>query len=211
MARLRNASLLVLSAGALALSACSSSSSPASSTATTAAPTTSSSRPASSTTTTAAPTTGATSGAQATTPSTANPNLIATIPSQDLSPAGTAGTAPTIVVPKDAPPKQLESADLIPGTGASAQPGDAVTVQYVLATYSTGQQVQSSWTSQPFTFTLGEGQVIKGWDMGVVGMQVGGRRELIIPPSDGYGAHSPGSGIAPNDTLVFIVDLQKIN
>jgi len=137
--------------------------------------------------------------------------LVVAIPSQDLSPAGTSGTAPSIVVPKGAPPNQLETSDLITGTGPSAQPGDSVTVQYVLATYSTGQVVQSSWTSQPFTFTLGEGQVIKGWDMGVVGMQVGGRRELIIPPNDGYGARSPGAGIAKNDTLVFIVDLQKIN
>ncbi len=71
--------------------------------------------------------------------------------------------------------------------------------------------IQSSWTSQPFTFTLGEGQVIKGWDEGVVGMKVGGRRELIIPASLGYGAQSPGAGISANDTLVFVIDLQKIN
>ena len=92
------------------------------------------------------------------------------------------------------------------GTGASAKAGDTVTVQYVLATYSSGKVIQSSWTSQPFTFTLGDGQVIPGWDKGVVGMQVGGRRELIIPPDLGYGATSPGPGIAPNDTLVFVID-----
>ncbi len=86
-----------------------------------------------------------------------------------------------------------------------------MTVQYVLATYSSGKVIQASWTSQPFTFTLGEGQVIKGWDEGVVGMKVGGRRELIIPPSLGYGANSPGAGIAANDTLVFVVDLLKVN
>ena len=105
----------------------------------------------------------------------------------------------------------LESADLIHGSGPAAKAGDSVTVQYVLATYSSGKTIQSSWTSQPFTFTLGAGQVIPGWDQGVAGMQVGGRRELIIPPSLGYGAHSPGAGIAANDTLVFVVDLLKIN
>jgi peptidylprolyl isomerase len=114
------------------------------------------------------------------------------------------------VVPAGSPPAQLESADLIVGTGPAAAAGDSITVQYVLATYSTRQVIQSSWTSQPFQFTLGEGQVIQGWDDGVVGMKVGGRRELIIPPSLGYGSQSPGAGIAPNDTLVFVIDLLKI-
>jgi FKBP-type peptidyl-prolyl cis-trans isomerase len=91
-----------------------------------------------------------------------------------------------------------------------AEPGDNITVQYVLATRSSGKVIQSSWSSQPFQFTLGESQVIKGWDMGLVGMRVGGRRELIIPPSLGFGASSQGPGIAANDTLVFVVDLQKI-
>ncbi len=136
---------------------------------------------------------------------------IAPIPAADRSPAGTAGTAPTVTVPAGPPPTTLESADLIVGTGAIAEPGDSVTVQYVLATYSSHNVVQSSWTSQPFTFTLGAGTVIPGWDKGVVGMKVGGRRELIIPPSLGYKDTSPGPGIAPNDTLVFVVDLIKIN
>ena len=118
--------------------------------------------------------------------------------------------APTVKVPSGTPPTSEESADLIPGTGAAAASGDSVTVQYVLATYSSGMTIQSSWTSQPFTFTLGQGQVIPGWDKGVVGMKVGGRRELIIPPSLGYGDQSPGAGISANDTLVFVIDLQKI-
>ena len=126
------------------------------------------------------------------------------------SPSATAGIAPTVTVPSGPPPKQLESADLIEGTGATASVASTLTVQYVLATYSTHNVVQSSWTSQPFTFVLGEGQVIPGWDKGVVGMKAGGRRELIIPPSLGYGAQSPGPGIAANDTLVFVIDLQKI-
>jgi FKBP-type peptidyl-prolyl cis-trans isomerase len=113
-------------------------------------------------------------------------------------------------VPQGAPPSQLESADLIVGSGPAAAANDNITVQYVLATYSAHKVIQSSWTSQPFQFQLGVGQVISGWDKGVVGMKAGGRRELIIPPSLGYGAQSPGAGIAVNDTLVFVVDLLKI-
>ena len=158
------------------------------------------------TTTTTAPTTTTTSVAGST---TTVPPAIGAIPAADLSPAGTAGKAPTVVVPPGAPPTQLESADLITGTGAAAKTGDALTVQYVLATFSSRKTVQSSWTSQPFTFTLGQG-VIQGWDEGVVGMKVGGRRELIVPPSLGYGSTAQGAGIAANDTLVFIIDLVKI-
>jgi peptidylprolyl isomerase len=135
---------------------------------------------------------------------------VAPIPPQDLSPAGTAGTAPTVTVPGGAPPTQLESANLIKGTGTTAVNGSTVTVQYVLATYSSGKVIQSSWTSQPYSFVLGMGQVIPGWDKGVVGMRVGGRRELIIPPSLGYQNKSPGPGIAPNDTLVFVIDVLKV-
>ena len=137
---------------------------------------------------------------------------IGTIPAADRSPAGTAGQAPTVTVPSGTPPTGLESADLIVGTGPEAAAGDQVTVQYVLATYSAGKVIQSSWTSQPFTFTLGQGQVIPGWDQGVPGMHEGGRRELIIPPSLGYGANPPqgAAGIAANDTLVFVVDLLKV-
>ena len=134
------------------------------------------------------------------------------IPAADRSPAGTAGQAPTVTIPTGPPPTSLESADLIVGTGRAAVPGDKVTVQYVLATYSAQKVIQSSWTSQPFTFTLGEGQVIPGWDKGVVGMHVGGRRELIIPPSLGYGATPPAGaqGIASNDTLIFVIDLLSV-
>jgi peptidylprolyl isomerase len=136
---------------------------------------------------------------------------VGTIPVADRSPAGSSGAEPTVTVPSGTPPTQLESADLIEGSGPSAAPGNALTVQYTLATYSSGKVIQSSWSAnQPFTFTLGAGQVIPGWDKGVVGMKAGGRRELIIPPSLGYGAQSPGPGIAPNDTLVFVIDLQKI-
>ena len=151
------------------------------------------------------------SGAGTSTTQATDPAAIAPIPTKDLSPAGTAGTAPTVPVPSGSPPTQLESDDLIEGTGTAAKNGDTLTVQYVLATYSSGKVVQSSWTSSPFKFVLGEGQVIPGWDKGVVGMKAGGRRELIIPPSLGYGAQSPGPGIAANDTLVFMVDLLNVS
>ena len=134
------------------------------------------------------------SGPDATTTTTnaaGQTTTITSIPAADLSPAGTAGQAPTVTVPSGTPPSGLESADLIVGTGREAAAGDQVTVQYVLATYSAKKVIQSSWTSQPFTFTLGEGQVIPGWDQGVPGMHEGGRRELIIPPSLGYGATPP--------------------
>jgi peptidylprolyl isomerase len=139
-------------------------------------------------------------------------DAIVPIPVADRSPAGTAGQAPTVTIPAGPPPTSLESADLIVGTGRTAVPGDQVTVQYVLATYSAQKVIQSSWTEQPFTFTLGADGVIPGWNKGVVGMHVGGRRELIIPPSLGYGATvPPGSqGIASNDTLVFVIDLLSI-
>jgi peptidylprolyl isomerase len=180
MHRLSRWSLAALMASALALAGCSSSSTSSSTTA----------------------------GTSETSSTTAASGSTASV--QDPSPAGTFGTEPTVTVPPGAPPTQLESSDLIVGTGPAAKPGDTVTVQYVLATYSSRKVIQASWTSQPFTFVLGQGQVIKGWDQGVVGMKVGGRRELIIPPALGYGSDSPGAGIAPNDTLVFVVDLLKI-
>jgi peptidylprolyl isomerase len=186
MSRVRTWPLAVLAVSVLGLAGCSSSSSSPS---TTAAPST--------------PTTG--SPAASSTPPT--------IPAQDRSPAGTSGKEPTVTVPSGTPPTHLESSDLIVGTGPAAKAGDTVTVQYVLATYSSKRVIQASWTSQPFSFTLDAtpAQVIPGWDEGVVGMKVGGRRELIIPPSLGYGSASPGAGIAANDTLVFVVDLLKIN
>jgi len=189
MSRLRTWTLMALAASALGLAGCSS----ASTTPTTA---TTSASAAASTTTSA----GGAAGASAIVP----------IPAQDRSAAGKTGAAPTVTVPSGTPPTQLERADLIVGTGPGAAPGDSLTVQYVLATYSARKVIQSSWTSQPFQFTLGEGQVIKGWDEGIPGMKVGGRRELIIPPSLGYGAQAQGQGIAANDTLVFVVDLLKI-
>ena len=153
-------------------------------------------------------TTTAASSATTTTSSSASPGPVTTIPNP--SPAGKFGTAPTVVVPTTPPPTSLEISNLIPGSGATAKAGDTLKVQYVLATYSTHKVIQSSWVTQPYSFKLGVGHVIPGWDQGMIGMRVGGRRELIIPPALGYRDTSPGAGIAKNDTLVFVVDLLKV-
>lgn len=114
---------------------------------------------------------------------------------------------PQVNPPKGAPPKELVEKDLIEGTGAEAKAGDEVTVHYVGVGYDSGTEFDSSWDrNEPFTFSLGGGEVIRGWDLGVEGMKVGGRRELIIPPDLAYGSEGSGT-IAPNATLVFVVDL----
>ena len=160
------------------------------------------------TTTTTSTTIAATTTTAPATTTTVKPASFAPVASP--SPAGTFGTAPTVIVPAGAPPTAMQVSDLIHGTGAVAKIGSKLTVQYVLATYSSRKVVQSSWTSQPFSFTLGVGQVIPGWVEGMVGMRVGGRREMIIPPALGYKSVAAGPGIAANDTLVFVVDLLKV-
>ncbi len=128
------------------------------------------------------------------------------------SPAGEFGTAPELVAPGGKPPKKLETKDLIAGDGAEAKAGDEISVQYAGANFKTGEEFDSSWSrnAEPFTFNLGAGEVIQGWDQGIVGMKVGGRRELIIPPELGYGPSGSPPVIPPNETLVFIVDLLKV-
>jgi peptidylprolyl isomerase len=120
-------------------------------------------------------------------------------------------TKPKVQVPKGAPPKQLVTKDLEAGTGPAAEAGDRVTVQYVGVDYQSGKEFDASWDrGEPFSFTLGGGEVIPGWDQGVEGMKVGGRRELIIPPELAYGAAGAPPAIPPNETLVFVVDLEKV-
>ena len=120
-------------------------------------------------------------------------------------------TKPKVTVPEGAPPKQLEVEDLVPGSGAEAKSGDEVTVQYVGVNYKNGREFDSSWSrNEPFSFTLGRGEVIPGWDQGVEGMKVGGRRELIIPPELAYGEAGAPPAIGPNETLVFVIDLLEV-
>lgn len=135
-----------------------------------------------------------------------------TVPTAEDDPTDTT-VKPVIAKPSGSPPKTLVKEDVVKGKGPAAKPGDNVTVQYVGVNFSTGEQFDASWDrGEPFTFPLGGGQVIKGWDKGVAGMKVGGRRELTIPPRMGYGpAGTPDGAIPPNETLVFVVDLQKIN
>jgi peptidylprolyl isomerase len=122
--------------------------------------------------------------------------------------SGPLATEPTITPPKGPAPAKLVTKDIIPGTGAEAKAGESVTVNYVGALYSNGKVFDASWLrKEPFTFTLGQGQVIKGWDQGVAGMHVGGRRELIIPAELAYGKAGSPPKIPPNSPLIFIVDL----
>src|ERR1039458_5198919 len=105
-------------------------------------------------------------------------------------------------------PTDLLVEDLIVGTGTEATTGTRATVHYVGVAHSTGEQFDASWDrDEAFTFTVGEGQVIAGWDNGVAGMRVGGRRRLVIPPHLGYGERGAPGAIAPNETLLFVVDL----
>ena len=121
-------------------------------------------------------------------------------------------TKPQVKTQKGAPPKQLVTKDLEEGSGAAAKAGDEVTVQYVGVNYKSGKEFDSSWSrSEPFTFALGSGMVIPGWEEGIEGMKVGGRRELVIPPELGYGSTGSPPAIPPNETLVFVVDLEAIS
>jgi peptidylprolyl isomerase len=121
-------------------------------------------------------------------------------------------TKPNVTIPDSPPPTELDIEELEVGSGTEALSGANVTVHYVGVSWSTGDEFDASWNrGDPFSFSLGRGQVIPGWDQGVAGMKVGGRRRLTIPPSLGYGASGAGGVIKPNETLVFVVDLLEIN
>jgi len=118
---------------------------------------------------------------------------------------------PDVIIPDETPPTDLVVEDLEVGDGAEAAAGSQVTVHYVGVSWSTGVQFDASWDrAQPFAFGLGAGQVIAGWDNGVQGMKVGGRRRLTIPPHMGYGDQGAGGVIAGGETLVFVVDLLAV-
>ncbi|HEX6246412.1 MAG TPA: FKBP-type peptidyl-prolyl cis-trans isomerase [Nocardioidaceae bacterium] len=118
---------------------------------------------------------------------------------------------PEIDFPDTPPPADLEVADLTAGEGAEATSGSTVVVHYVGVAHSTGEEFDASYNrGEPLSFRLGVGQVIAGWDQGVTGMRVGGRRKLVIPPHLGYGDRGAGGVIKPGETLIFVVDLVDV-
>jgi peptidylprolyl isomerase len=118
---------------------------------------------------------------------------------------------PVVEVPDGPVPCTLDVQDIVVGTGAAAKAGDQLTMKYVGVLYATGKQFDASWDrGQDFPFQLGAGNVIQGWDQGLVGMKAGGRRQLVIPPALGYGDQGAGADIPPGATLIFVVDLVKI-
>lgn len=117
-------------------------------------------------------------------------------------------TKPDVTIPDTEPPADLVLEDVVVGDGPEAVAGADVTVHYVGVAWSTGSQFDASWDRRDtFGFRLGVGQVISGWDEGVQGMKVGGRRRITIPPHKGYGAQGAGGVIKGGETLVFVVDL----
>jgi peptidylprolyl isomerase len=118
---------------------------------------------------------------------------------------------PEIDFPDGSPPNDLEITDLNEGSGAEATSGSTVSVHYVGVAHSTGEEFDASYNrGAPLDFRLGVGQVISGWDQGVEGMKVGGRRKLVIPPHLGYGDRGAGGAIKPGETLIFVVDLLEV-
>jgi peptidylprolyl isomerase len=117
-------------------------------------------------------------------------------------------TRPEIDFPEGEPPTALTLTDEIVGEGPEAAAGQTVTAHYVGVAFSTGEEFDASWNrGDPLSFRLGAGQVIAGWDQGIQGMKVGGRRKIVIPPALGYGERGAGAAIKPNETLIFVVDL----
>ena len=118
---------------------------------------------------------------------------------------------PEVDFPGGPPPADLEITDIWEGDGAEAKAGDTVQVHYVGVAYSTGEEFDASWSRGiPLEFELGAGRVIAGWDEGVRGMKVGGRRQLVIPPDLAYGDRGAGNVIAPGETLIFVCDLVAV-
>lgn len=118
---------------------------------------------------------------------------------------------PEVEVPEGEPPEELQVEDIVEGDGAAAAEGDALAVQYVGVTYATGEEFDSSWErGESFLFQLGAGMVIEGWDEGLEGMRVGGRRQLVIPSELAYGSSGSPPAIGPDETLVFVIDLVEL-
>jgi len=118
---------------------------------------------------------------------------------------------PEIDFPEGPPPSSLQIEDITEGEGAEATAGRTVSVHYVGVAHSSGEEFDASYNrGEPLAFRLGAGQVISGWDQGVQGMKVGGRRRLVIPPDLAYGDRGAGGVIRPGETLIFVVDLLDV-
>lgn len=155
-----------------------------------------------------------TATAVATTETTAKPPTFAKPTAEVTKLADAVGTntkkKPKIGKPSGKPPAKLTVVDIVKGTGAAAQNGDTLTVDYAGTSWSTGKEFDASWKSgQPFPVTLGQGSVIQGWEQGLLGIKQGGRRLLVIPPDQGYGSTGSGAKIKPNETLIFVIDVRK--
>lgn len=130
----------------------------------------------------------------------------------DGSTTAEAASKPEVAVPEGPPPSELQIEDLEEGEGDAAQAGDRVSVHYVGVDFSSGDEFDSSYErGQPLQLEIGGGQVIPGWEQGLEGMKVGGRRQLVIPPELAYGPEGQPPDIAPNATLVFVIDLVSID
>ena len=130
----------------------------------------------------------------------------------DVCLAGGMTDKPEIDFPDGPPPAELEITDITVGEGDEAKAGSRVNVHYVGVAHSTGEEFDASYNrGAPLAFQLGVGQVIQGWDTGVQGMKVGGRRKLVIPPHLGYGDRGAGGAIKPGETLIFVVDLISVS
>ncbi|MFV0462895.1 MAG: FKBP-type peptidyl-prolyl cis-trans isomerase [Nostocoides sp.] len=119
---------------------------------------------------------------------------------------------PEVDFPGEEAPTDLVIEDVWVGDGAEVAPGNTVSAHYVGVAHSTGEEFDASWNrGAPLDFRVGIGMVIQGWDQGLVGMRVGGRRKLIIPPQLGYGDRGAGAAIKPGETLIFVVDLVDVH
>lgn len=120
-------------------------------------------------------------------------------------------TKPEIDFPEGGVPEELIIIDEIEGAGDIVEPGDTVSAHYVGVAFSTGEEFDSSWgRGEPLRFQVGVGMVIRGWDQGLLGMKVGGRRRLEIPSDMAYGERGAGAAIGPNESLIFVVDLVDV-
>jgi peptidylprolyl isomerase len=140
------------------------------------------------------------------TAATATPKATATPDNTDVT------KKPKVTVPDELPPDKLQIEDIVEGKGPPAKNGDKLALQYVGLTWSTSVEFDTSWDDgKPIPLTLGKGDVIKGWDEGIVGMRKGGRRQLTIPAELAYGAQGSPPNIGPNECLRFIIDLVKLD